>query len=171
MMVHGARRTCRLSRSNERSLPLSSTLAHPIEWGTVKMMSRAAGMMVPVVTFLWMAYQLCLFVGFARASAEHLLTFAIQRAPAILPRWPLRMVFGHLLPGATQWAGFFASVQGQARISHDLVSGMTKSGPTTGESWAWPAAVSQPCRIITHMSDHNRDAGNAHEGLANPREA
>eukprot|EP00959_Pyramimonas_sp_CCMP1952_P207802 4346480-Pyramimonas_sp.AAC.1 len=59
----------------------------------------------------------------------------------------LRVVFGHLLLGATQRMGYSTSMRGQAHMFDDLVSGMTKSGPTTGESWAWFAAMSQPLLV------------------------
>ena len=71
-------------------------------------MVRLFSMLVPLVIFCWTAYQACLFIGFARISAEELLTFSIQRVLAIIPFLIIRVLTAFTWPGLGTWADYLA---------------------------------------------------------------
>eukprot|EP00959_Pyramimonas_sp_CCMP1952_P381449 7992774-Pyramimonas_sp.AAC.1 len=72
-------------------------------------MVRLFFMLVPLVIFGWTAYQACLFIGFARISAEELLTFSIQRVLAIVPFLAFRVLAAITWPGFGTWASSLVS--------------------------------------------------------------
>ena len=109
-------------------------------------MARTFCMLVPIVIFSWTAYQACLFVGFARASAEELLTFSIQRVLAIVPFLALRLFAALNWPDIGSWAStMFSAFTDNSRSDADVPPIL--NGQEDHERWAWFAALAQPLLV------------------------
>ena len=118
-----------------------------VSWSaTVWPMARLFSMLVPLVIFCWTAYQACLFIGFARISAEELLTFSIQRVLAIIPFLAFRLFATLTWPGFGSWASTLFSAFLGNNTPEMEVPHLT-NGHGGREQWAWFAALAQPLLV------------------------
>eukprot|EP00959_Pyramimonas_sp_CCMP1952_P129128 2700027-Pyramimonas_sp.AAC.1 len=103
-------------------------------------------MPVPLVIFGRAAYQACLFIGFARASAEELLTFSFQRLLATVPFLAVRALAALTWPGVGSWASAtFSAMIDNSTPEPDVPPIMHGHGGH--ERWAWFVAVAQPLLV------------------------
>ena len=111
-------------------------------------MIRLFFVLVPLVIFGWTAYQACLFVGFARISAEEILTFSIQRVVAIVPFLAIRVLASLTWPGLGSWASSLLTGTFGGSDPHTETPQILDL-PVYGdrEKWAWFAAVVQPVLV------------------------
>eukprot|EP00959_Pyramimonas_sp_CCMP1952_P452137 9466059-Pyramimonas_sp.AAC.1 len=97
----------------------------------------------------WTAHQACIFVGFARTSAEIMLTFATQRTVTILLLVGSRLLRQLIFPevgGCSQTAAkLFGGRHPNTFASSSSIRADTQ--PTVGETRAWFVAVAQPILI------------------------
>ena len=126
-----------------------------VSWSaTLWPMARLFSMLVPLVIFCWTAYQACLFIGFARISAEELLTFSIQRVLAIIPFLAFRLFATLTWPGVGSWAStLFSACIGNSTPEIEVPHIMNGHGDR--ERWVWFAALAQPllvglCALLHH---------------------
>ena len=85
-------------------------------------------------------------IGFARISAEELLTFSIQRVLAIIPFLTFRLLATLTWPGVGSWAStLFSAFLGNSTPEMEVPH--LTNGHGGREQWAWFAALAQPLLV------------------------